>query len=386
MFFVMLHTAAVWSPFSRNSALRYAARISERASSRDNCVKSGIRCWSWRSPSTSVNASTSGDSFRNTAVKGSVDTTSAFLSSFMMDPRKTLRKVPRIVHAAASVTLSFVASDQRAKLATPPFVLFSVRAKQVTSRMTSRRPLTKSPTSRVASGTPELTARRPGAKQATSTSARFHVRAKQATSRVTLSRPLSKQATSIVASRRPRTKQATSRVTSRRPRVKQVPSRMTSRASKLPAGRLRTKQATSTLARSSVRARRATSTLARFCAGAKREASRVTSSGQRAKPPGSSGTSRGATLDPATSSVASADPKVPAREQRTKQAVSRPPATFTDAATAGTRVKAVHLTEFRTALDLARSALLPAGGYTGGSLTRAAIKTVYVEELRSAIQ
>jgi hypothetical protein len=47
----------------------------------------------------------------------------------------------------------------------------------------------------------------------------------------------------------------------------------------------------------------------------------------------------------------------------------------------------VHITEIRSALDPARSALsLSTGGYTDGSLTGVVIKAVHFQELRNRVQ
>jgi hypothetical protein len=62
-----------------------------------------------------------------------------------------------------------------------------------------------------------------------------------------------------------------------------------------------------------------------------------------------------------------------------------PAATFSDAATPGTEIRAVHATELRSSLDAARGALgLTTGGYTDGSLTGVVIRAVHFQELRDA--
>ena len=63
------------------------------------------------------------------------------------------------------------------------------------------------------------------------------------------------------------------------------------------------------------------------------------------------------------------------------------PAGFTDPATAGTAIRAVHVTELRSALDAARGALgFSTGGYTDASLTSVAIKAVHFQELRDRVR
>jgi hypothetical protein len=63
-----------------------------------------------------------------------------------------------------------------------------------------------------------------------------------------------------------------------------------------------------------------------------------------------------------------------------------PTANFTDAATAGTAIRAVHVTELRSTLDAARGALgLSTSGYTDASLTGVAIKAVHFQELRDRV-
>jgi hypothetical protein len=64
-----------------------------------------------------------------------------------------------------------------------------------------------------------------------------------------------------------------------------------------------------------------------------------------------------------------------------------PQANFTDAATAGTGIRAVHVTELRLNLDTARGALgLLTGNYTDASLTGVAIKAVHMQELRERVE
>jgi hypothetical protein len=59
---------------------------------------------------------------------------------------------------------------------------------------------------------------------------------------------------------------------------------------------------------------------------------------------------------------------------------------FTDAASSGTTIKAIHLTELRTALDAARSVLdLSTGGYTDAAPAGLEIKTVHIGELRDRV-
>lgn len=60
---------------------------------------------------------------------------------------------------------------------------------------------------------------------------------------------------------------------------------------------------------------------------------------------------------------------------------------FTDAAAAGLRVKGVHVAELRTALDPARASLgLTAGGYTDASLANVKVKAIHSEELRDRVE
>jgi uncharacterized repeat protein (TIGR01451 family) len=60
---------------------------------------------------------------------------------------------------------------------------------------------------------------------------------------------------------------------------------------------------------------------------------------------------------------------------------------FTDTGAAGTTIRAVHLTELRSSLDEARAPLgLATGGYTDASPAGGAIKTVHFQELRSRVQ
>ncbi|HXH95329.1 MAG TPA: hypothetical protein VNN25_27385, partial [Thermoanaerobaculia bacterium] len=60
---------------------------------------------------------------------------------------------------------------------------------------------------------------------------------------------------------------------------------------------------------------------------------------------------------------------------------------FTDTSTAGTPIRALHLTELRSSLDEARAPLgLTTGGYTDASPANVAIKTVHFQELRSRVQ
>jgi hypothetical protein len=60
---------------------------------------------------------------------------------------------------------------------------------------------------------------------------------------------------------------------------------------------------------------------------------------------------------------------------------------YTDTAAAGTTIKAIHVTELRTALDSARGALsLSTGGYTDGALAGIAVKAIHFQELRDRVQ
>src|SRR5258708_2507301 len=60
---------------------------------------------------------------------------------------------------------------------------------------------------------------------------------------------------------------------------------------------------------------------------------------------------------------------------------------YTDAATAGTLVKAIHVTQLRSALDPARTALgLSALVYTDNSLASVIVKAVHFQELRNGTQ
>jgi hypothetical protein len=60
---------------------------------------------------------------------------------------------------------------------------------------------------------------------------------------------------------------------------------------------------------------------------------------------------------------------------------------YTDVAAAGLKIKAVHLTELRTALDAARSILtLPTGGYTDSALGGVKVKVIHMEELRGRVE
>lgn len=64
-----------------------------------------------------------------------------------------------------------------------------------------------------------------------------------------------------------------------------------------------------------------------------------------------------------------------------------PATVFTDAAASGTTIKGVHVTEMRTALDAARSALaLSTGGYTDGALAGVVIKAVHFQESRARVE
>jgi hypothetical protein len=60
---------------------------------------------------------------------------------------------------------------------------------------------------------------------------------------------------------------------------------------------------------------------------------------------------------------------------------------YTDVAAANLKIKAVHLTELRTFIDAARAALsLSTGGYTDASLTNVKVKVIHLEELRDRVQ
>jgi hypothetical protein len=60
---------------------------------------------------------------------------------------------------------------------------------------------------------------------------------------------------------------------------------------------------------------------------------------------------------------------------------------FTDAAVANLKIKAVHFTELRTALDAARTALsLSTGGYTDVALTNVKVKALHTGELRDRVK
>lgn len=62
-------------------------------------------------------------------------------------------------------------------------------------------------------------------------------------------------------------------------------------------------------------------------------------------------------------------------------------ANFTDSATAGTTIQAVHVTELRSDLDAARGMLsLSTGGYTDSSLSGVAVEAVHFQELRDRVQ
>lgn len=60
---------------------------------------------------------------------------------------------------------------------------------------------------------------------------------------------------------------------------------------------------------------------------------------------------------------------------------------YTDAATAGTAIRAAHVTELRSTLDAARGTLgLSTSGYTDATLTGVAVKGAHFQELRNRIQ
>ncbi|HEU4888458.1 MAG TPA: fibronectin type III domain-containing protein, partial [Thermoanaerobaculia bacterium] len=62
-------------------------------------------------------------------------------------------------------------------------------------------------------------------------------------------------------------------------------------------------------------------------------------------------------------------------------------AAFTDAAVANLKIKAVHFIELRTALDAARTALsLSTGGYTDAALANVKVKVIHTEELRDRVE
>jgi hypothetical protein len=63
-----------------------------------------------------------------------------------------------------------------------------------------------------------------------------------------------------------------------------------------------------------------------------------------------------------------------------------PAASFTDPATSGTSIKALHVTELRAALDTALGALsLSTSGYTDTSLSGVTVKAVHFQELRNRV-
>ncbi|HEX9493211.1 MAG TPA: IPT/TIG domain-containing protein, partial [Thermoanaerobaculia bacterium] len=65
----------------------------------------------------------------------------------------------------------------------------------------------------------------------------------------------------------------------------------------------------------------------------------------------------------------------------------KPAGVYTDSASAGMTVKAMHVTEIRTQLDEAMSMLmLTTGGYTDGSLTGVVIKAVHFQEIRNRVK